>query len=139
MAVIDAHYPDLRAGYQKVYPGNRYGNALGAYYDKLNRRFAKVALPAGIPLRIPDTLFGDLLDETDRVTVILEQLDYLSRLNGRETSFGTAARAVASNKRPLRTFHGQPDIGRGAAAVIEEILETGTSSLYRRLLGVGEC
>jgi DNA repair photolyase len=141
MAVIDAHYPSLRAGYEKVYPGNRYGNALGAYYDKLNRRFAKVALPSGLALRIPDTLFGDLLDDRDRVTVILEQLDYLCRLNGRETAFGAAARTVASRGLPPHPVGGKTEhrqgIGRAAAAVIDEILETGTSSDYRSLLGKG--
>ncbi len=138
MAVIDAHYPDLRPGYEKVYPGNRYGSALGAYYDKLNRRFARVARDFRIPLRIPDTLFGDLLGNSDRAQVILGQLGDLFRMRGENTPYAKAARTLAALDRPLEEVIDDIDrrVGAAAGAVIREIRETGTSALYReRIFG----
>lgn len=137
MEFIDRRFPSLRPGYEKVFPGNRYGNALSAYYDKLQRRFFKVAAPRGIPLRIPDTLFPDNLDDTDRIIVILEQLDYLHRLRGHPTRFGRAAHRIATAN--PNTAGGAPleipsGLDRASQDVICEISSTGTSALYRRLL-----
>jgi hypothetical protein len=56
---------------------------------------ARVAFIYRIHPRMPPALFRDLLSRRDLAVVILEHLDYLYRLRGRQTPLGRAAWALS--------------------------------------------
>jgi DNA repair photolyase len=132
------HHPELVGEYRKIYRGERWGQATGQYYRSLNERFRRLAGRYSIPLRMPPELFRDLLDEQDRVVVVLDQMDYLFRLRGKSSAYGYAARAVARLTGPLReqllTGTPLPGISGKTRTLIDEILTTGTAREYERLL-----
>lgn len=132
--------PELVAEYNKIYSGDKWGNAHPAYYGQLYKNFYAVAGKYKIPLRIPSSLFSDLIDKDDLVVVILEQLDYILKLKGRSSSFAHAARSVSQIKEPLaevaddlQKYRG---IGPKTVSIIKEILKTGRCKWYEKeLLG----
>ena len=132
--------PELVAEYNKIYSGDKWGNAHPAYYGQLYKNFYAVAGKYKIPLRIPSSIFSDLIDKDDLVVVILEQLDYILKLKGRSSSFAHAARSVSQIKEPLaevaddlQKYRG---IGPKTVSLIKEILDTGRCQWYEKeLLG----
>jgi DNA repair photolyase len=132
------HHPELLSEYRKIYRGDRWGQATGEYYRILNERFRHIADRYPIPLRMPPELFRDLLDERDRVVVMLDQMDYLFRLRGKSSACGYAARSVSRLADPIREQLGTgkplPGISGRARDLIEEILRTGTAREYEQLL-----
>jgi len=138
LELLRQRYPHLIPRYQSTYAANRWGQPAREYSDDLQRRFREITRNYGIPIRIPSGLFRDILDENDLATVILEHIDYLLRLDGKHSPFGTAARSLSIIHRQLPLI--QPDLceikgvdGR-ARRIVEEILRTGTSTLYEQLL-----
>jgi DNA repair photolyase len=135
------HHPESLEAYGKIYGGDRWGQPAGAYVRILNERFLRAAAGYSLPLRMPPELFGDLLDDRDRVVVILDQMDYLFRLRGRRSAYGAASRAIAGMPGPIRDALTRGELPSGvstkARALIEEILETGTAGLYEELLHAG--
>jgi DNA repair photolyase len=135
---LSRHHSEFLAEYRKIYRGDRWGQATGEYYRSLHERFRRIAFKYDLPLRMPPELFNDLLDERDRVVVILEQMDYLFRLRGKSSAYGYAARAVARPAEPIREQLAAgiplPGISGKARALIEEILATGTAGEYEQLL-----
>ena len=91
-----------------------------------------------IPKRIPLELFKDILSENDLVIVILEHLDYLLKLEGKKSPFGYAAYTISQIHKPLSTLLNDllaiKGIGKTTGKIIREILLTGTSSYYEKLL-----
>jgi DNA repair photolyase len=138
IALVSEHHPDLLPGYRKIYPGNRWGSALPAYYAKIGRRLAPIARELNLPLRMPVALWGDLVDETEKVIIILEQLDYLARLETGRSDFGRAARTIANSNRPIHDLLNAPSLieklGPFIQELVREIVTTGTSRYYRKLL-----
>ncbi len=137
--VLQAHSPELMAAYHALYPGdNKWGQTTSAYHHALSQTFHSVAQQHHIPLRIPPTLYRDILDENDLVVVILEHLDYLLRLEGQKSPFGYAAYVISQVKEPLPTMQGRlrtlKGVGPMTAKVILEILATGRSADYEQLL-----
>jgi hypothetical protein len=132
------HHPDVLDQYRKIYRGNRWGQATGEYYRRLHERFLRIAADYDLPLRMPPELFGDLLDDRDRIVVILDQLDYLFRLRGKASNYGSAARRIAGLAVPIReqlhTGEPLPGINAKVRALIDEILSTGSAELYEKLL-----
>jgi hypothetical protein len=132
------HHPEYLQDYRNIYRGDRWGQATGEYYRRLHERFLRIAERYNLPLRMPPELFGDLLDDRDRIVVILDQLDYLFRLRGKASAYGSASRAVAGLVEPVREqlLSGKPlpGISGKARALIGEILETGSAELYEQLL-----
>ena len=132
------HHPELPGEYRKIYRADPWGQAEGGYYRSLHERFRRIAAEFPFPLRMPPELFSDLLDERDRVVVILDQMDYLFRLRGKASAFGRAARAAARLPDPfldqLRTEKALPGISGKARTLIDEILATGSAGLYEELL-----
>jgi DNA repair photolyase len=139
---LSKHRPELLSRYRATYRGDRWGQATGEYYRELNKRFWAIAAAAGIPLRMPPNLYRDLLDERDRIVVMLDQMDYLLRLRGKRSSYGYAAHTVSRRQGPvsdLSTDNLLPGdqirgISAKAGAVIAEIISTGTAKEYERLL-----
>jgi DNA repair photolyase len=132
------HHAELVSEYRKIYRGDPWGQATGEYYRSLNERFRRIACNYNLPLRMPPELFGDLLDERDRIVVILDQMDYLFRLRGKASVYGRAARAIARMAEPilnqLQSGKPLPGINAKVRALIDEILETGTAEQYEQLL-----
>ncbi len=136
--VLKKNYPKLISEYQKIYLGNKWGEATRKYYGEINRIFDKAAKKYRIPIRIPAFLFKDILNKNDLVVVVLEQLDYLLKIRGAKSPYGYAAYSISKLKEPLSTIKGKlrelKGVGKTTEGIILEILETGTSSYYKKLL-----
>ncbi len=133
--VVLERKPELKEGYRKIYPQNPYGSAIPGYYDKIHRRFFPLAREGMLPVRMPDTLFGDLVSPNERAVILLEHMDYLCRAEGRKSGFGRAAyllRKIGGALPPMPA-----GMGKEAAKTVLEIGETGTSREYRRMLFYG--
>jgi DNA polymerase/3'-5' exonuclease PolX len=87
---------------------------------------------------MPLSLYRDILEQNDLVVVILEHIDYLLKLEGKSSSFGYAAYSISQLKEPLSAMKGElqkiKGVSKAVEAVILEILETGSSSYYEKLL-----
>ena len=87
---------------------------------------------------MPLHLFKDIIDENDLVIVLLEHMDYYCKLHGKHSPFGYAAYSLAKMKKPIsemkNELRGIKGIGEVTESVIKEILETGSSGYYRKLM-----
>jgi DNA repair photolyase len=136
--VTSRYHPGLAAEYQKIYTGNRWGEAAREYYSSLNKMFNSIVSKYRIPKRIPPALYKDILGENDLVVVVLEHIDYLLKLEGKKSPFGYVACSISQLREPLSDIRGGlqkiKGIGKTAEEIILEILETGSSSYYGQLL-----
>lgn len=124
--------------YDMIYRDDPYGNARPDYLYMLNELVFAVARPYRIPLRMPPSIFGQVMDENDKIGVMLEHMDYFHRARGYKSTFGWAARKVRELEVPLRSMADRlrsvSGIGPASADLIREILATGTSPSYEKLL-----
>lgn len=138
MDVLKQQYPDLLINYQNIYSNNKWGSPSGEYFNSLNQLFHTIAKVSHMPVRIPLFLFQDILSENDLVVVLLEHIDYLSKLQGKKSPYGYAAYSISQIKTPLSDlkFHLREikGVGRVTEKIILEILATGTSSYYESLM-----
>ncbi|MFW6122426.1 MAG: radical SAM protein [Petrotogales bacterium] len=136
--VLRKNYPDLIVEYQNIYKGNKWGEATKEYYNALNLMFNKIVKKFKIPSRIPPRFYKDILSENDLVIVILEQISYLLGLEGRKSPYGYAAYQISKLKQPLSTMKNDlreiKGIGKTTEKIILEILRTGSSSYYEKIL-----
>lgn len=135
---LQRYNPKLLTEYHMIYKGSPWGEAIHEYYDSLNRAFHFLMQQYNIPKRIPPALFKDFLSENDLVIVILEHLDYLLKLEGRRSPFGYAAYSLSQIQAPLSTMLHQlqtvKGVGKTTESIIRDILRTGSSPYYERLL-----
>ena len=135
------NYPELIREYDIIYGKNKWGEVKEEYSREASLRFSSIAKKHKMPRRIPPALYEDILSENDLVIVILEQIDYLLRLEARKSPFGYAAYSISRIKEPLGVMKGRlrelRGIGRVTEDLILEILETGRSSYHSELLGGG--
>ena len=138
MDKLKTHYPDLLLEYQTLYQNNKWGSPSPAYAQTLNFLFSSIAKAYQIPSRIPLYLFKDIVSENDVVVVLLEHIDYLSRLKGKKSPFGYAAYSLSQIQTPLSDLKYRlqqiKGVGKVTERIITEILDTGTSSYYEQLL-----
>jgi DNA repair photolyase len=131
-------HPDLIAEYQNIYKGSEWGEATKEYYSLISQRFNSIAKKYKMPKRMPLALYRDILEQNDLVVVILEHIDYLLKLEGKPSSFGFAAYSISQLKEPLSAMKGELQKIKGVSKTIEpvilEILETGSSLYYEKLL-----
>jgi len=131
-------YPELIAAYHQIYKKDFWGQASSEYYASIQKTFNVIAKTYKIPKRIPPKLYSDILDENDRVVVILEHIDYLLKSEGKPSNFGYAAFSISAIKEPLSSMKQEIHHIKGVGPIIEktirEILETKTSSFYEKLL-----
>ena len=131
-------YPDIAAKYKDIYSYSKWGEPSKDYADAINLAFNTIARRYKVPMRIPTSLYRDILDENDRVIVILEHIDYLLKMRGEKSSLGYAAYSISQVQEPLSDMKGELNKIKGVsdktAHIILEILQTGTSSLYDQLL-----
>jgi DNA repair photolyase len=130
-------HPELIAKYEKIYEANEWGQATEEYYNRINSIFNKVSRKYKIARRIPPAFYRDILSENDLVVVMLEQLDYFLRLEGKRSSFGYAAYAISKLDAPLSTMKSRlreiGGVGERTEEIILEILETKNSAYYNNL------
>jgi DNA repair photolyase len=131
-------HPELIAEYQNIYRGSEWGEATREYYGSISQRFNSIAQKYRMPRRMPPVLYRDILEQNDLAVVILEHIDYLLKLEGKSSPFGYAAYSISQLKEPLSTMKGElqkiKGVSKAVEAVILEILETGSSSYYEKLL-----
>ncbi len=140
LKVLENKFPELSTKYTTLYRENRWGQASGDYYDHLNIRFFKLAKKYRVPVRIPFAFYNDILSENDRVIVILEHMDYLLKIRGDASSYAYAAYSLSKLKEPLSILKSEwkkvSGVGTFTEGIIREILQTGTSAYYERLMGL---
>ncbi|MCX5991497.1 MAG: radical SAM protein [Chloroflexi bacterium] len=138
MAALKKYRAQLDGGYQRTYPGNRWGEPSAEYLGSLNMAFNAIAKKYGLPIRMPQALYGEILSKDDLVIVILEHIDYLLKIEGRKSPFGYAAYSISQLKEPLSDLRGElhriKGVGGATQAIILEILKKGRSSYYEQLL-----
>jgi len=139
MNVLNNHFPELTVDYYTIYRGDKWGSATGDYYNSINLMFNTIAKTYKMPMRIPLSLFKDILSKNDLVVVLLEHIDYLLKLQGKKSPYGYAAYSISQIKTPLSglEYHLREIRGVGSFTekIIKEILKTGTSSYYESLSG----
>lgn len=138
MNVLQKNYPNLITEYEIIYPDNKWGNVHPSYYHALNELFNSLIKQFEIPKRIPAHLFRDYLNINDLVTVILDQIDHLLKAKGQKSPYGYAAYSISQLEEPLglhrnrlKTLKG---VGPVTERIIHEIMNTGTSRYYEKLL-----
>ena len=134
---LSENYPHLGVEYANIYKGDKWGGATEEYYQSISQVFKIIAKNYNMPVRMPFNLFKGVVKGNDLVVVLLEHIDYLLKMEGRTSSFGYAAYLISQVKEPLSEFSDLGKIkgvGEITAGVIREILKTGTSSYYKKLL-----
>ena len=131
--------PEVIANYKQLYDGkNKWGQATGEYYNTISAIFNEMSKKYKVARRMPPALYKDILSENDLVTVMLEQLDYFLKLEGKRSSFGYAAYAISQLNSPLSTMKNKlreiKGVGEKTENIILEILETKNSSYYNSLI-----
>ena len=131
-------YPDIAAKYKDIYSYSKWGEPSKDYADAINLAFNTIARRYKVPMRIPTSLYRDILDENDRVIVMLEHIDYLLKMRGEKSSLGYAAYSISQVQEPLSNMKGElrkiKGVGEKAEAIILDILDKGTSAYYEQLL-----
>ena len=135
---LHKNYPNLSLEYQMIYRADTWGNAIPEYSQQLQQMFHSIAKQYQIPKRIPPQFYKDILNENDRVIVILEHLDYLMKLEGKKSPFGYAAYSISQLQQPLSTMMNSlrsiRGVGPATEKIICEIITNGSSSYYEHLL-----
>ncbi len=135
---LQTYKPNLQVNYEQIYRKDRWGSATPCYDQSLNETFQMIVSTYKIPKRIPPSLFSNILSENDRVIVILEHIDYLQKMKGKQSSYGYAAHAISQLHRPLSEMNDSlqtiPGVGPVTEKIIQEILRTKTSMYYEQLL-----
>jgi len=136
--ILKRHFPELTTEYVNIYKGNKWGAATKEYYDSINQIYHTIMEKYKIPTRMPPHLFKDILEKKELVIVILEHIDYLLKLKGQASPYGYAAYSISQSKEPFSTLRGDlqrlKGVGKTTERIILEILETGTSSYYEKLI-----
>jgi DNA repair photolyase len=135
---IEKYNSQLISKYNNIYNKNKWGNASTKYYESLNNTLNCVAKKYEIPIRIPPTIYRNLLNENDLVIIILEHIDYLLKIRGKKSPYGYAAYSISKVKKELSELHENlrqiKGVGVTTEKIIKEILATRTSKYYEKLL-----
>ena len=135
---LQKNFPDLMVEYNNIYKGDKWGSPTDKYNKSIYQTFDIVARKYRIPQRIPPHLFSDILSENDLVVVILEHIDYFMKMQNKKSPYGYAAYSISQLKEPLSNMKNDlqnlKGVGRVTEKIILEILETGRSSYYEKLL-----
>jgi DNA repair photolyase len=138
METLKENFPGLLPHYENIYLKNKWGEPTKEYNQSISQTFNLLSKKYKIPRRIPAYLYKDILEENDLVVVILEQLDYLAKLEEKPSPYGYAAHCISKLKEPLsgikdnlRSIKG---VGKVTESIIKEILKTGSSKYYEKLL-----
>lgn len=135
---LNKSYPWLIENYNKIYLGSEWGQATDSYYKNLSMVFNKAISKHQLPQRIPARLFNNILYENDLIIVMLEQIDYLLKNKGESSPYGYAAYSISKLTEPISTIKNNlqqlKGVGSFTEKIILEILETGTSKYYEKVI-----
>jgi DNA repair photolyase len=124
--------------YDILYRGDKWGNPVSEYSAMLHELLFAAAGRFGIPVRMPPSIFGPVLDMNGRVQVILEHMDYIRRNRGLKSTFGYAARGIAKLEGPVTVMRKRlreiSGIGPSTELLVREIIDTGTSLQYEKMI-----
>lgn len=138
MKSLSENFPSLTMEYENIYKENKWGGTTSEYYETINYTFDTFAKKYQMPKRIPAYLFNNILNENDLVTVILEQIDYLLKLKGYKSNYGSAAYSIRNASQSLSEIRQElsqiQGVGPTIRKIIWEILDTGTCKYYEKLL-----
>lgn len=138
LKTLNKYYPHLIIDYSNIYKKNIWGIPGEEYQKSVHETFNNISKKYKIPRRIPPYLFKDILSENDLVIVILEHLDYLLKLEGKKSSYRWAANSISKLTEPLSSMESNlrqlNGVGPTTEKIILEILKTGSSSYYEKLL-----
>ena len=138
MKVLQQNYPNFVVDYHNIYKDDKWGSPIGEYYNSIYQTFDVIAKRYKMPQRVPPSLFSDIIDENDLVVVILEHIDYFMKMQGKKSPYGYAAYSISQLNEPLSSMKTKLQSIRGVGSftekIILEILETGSSSYYEKLL-----
>ena len=136
--VLQEYNPQLQKSYEAIYKGDKWGGANYSYYESINKLFFKLANKYNITVRIPARVFSNLIDQNDLIIVILEQMDYILKLRNEKSPYGYAAFSISQLNEPITEYRNKLQSLKGVGPVTEkiilEILETGTTKYYEKLL-----
>ena len=136
--VLQDYCPERIVDYENIYNKDKWGSPKLGYSTTLHQTFYRIAKKYKIPVRVPPHLFRDILDENNRVIVILEHMDYLLKMEGKKSPYGYAAYSISKLQQPLSTMTDKlqtlKGVGNTTERIILEILRTGSSSYYEQLL-----
>lgn len=132
-------YPHLVLPYNELYKNNQqWGNTTWDYSTKINAIFHRLATDMQLFKRIPLYIYQPMLNITDTVIVILEHLDYLARLQNMKSPYGFAAYSISQMSSSILDIKDRltqiKGVGEHTAQIIREIIETGTSGFYERIM-----
>ncbi len=138
MRTLKENFPGFLPQYANIYLKNKWGEPVKEYYQSVHQTFNLLSKKYRMPRRIPASLYKDILEENDLVTVMLEQLDYLAKLEEKPSPYGYAAYSISKLKEPLSEIKSNlrsiKGVGKVTESIIKEILRTGSSDYYEKLL-----
>jgi len=138
MNTLKKYFPHILLEYDSIYKDSKWGVTTNEYYETINFTFDTFAKKYKIPKRIPSYIFNNILSENDLVIVILEQIDYLLKLKGYKSNYGYAAYSISKLNKSLSEIRSEltriNGIGQTIRKIIWEILDTGTSKYYEKLM-----
>jgi DNA repair photolyase len=138
MHVLNNYNPILDVSYDVIYSHDPYGQAVPDYYASLLATFFASSQACHMPVRMPPCLWSDLLSENERVVVFLEHIDYMLKMRGQHSAYGYAAWNLSQVAGPLSLQRSRLDeikgVGKTIAAIVREILDTGSCRFYEWLL-----
>lgn len=139
MKCIEKYYPSLVKSYQNLYENSgKYGSANKDYYIHINRRFISLAKKYKMPIRIPISLYNDILDINDLAVVMLEHIDYLVKRQGKDTPYSYSAYQISKLEKPLYIMKDDlksiKGVGEVTEKLLKEIIETRNCKYLNMLL-----
>lgn len=134
---LNSNYPHLIEKYNKIYIENKWGSADMRYIKNLQDYYNSLTEHTNFPKRIPFDIYKDQLSTNDKVSVMLDQLDYLCKCQRMNSPYGKAAwsiRNLKSSIREIADLKSIPGIGKFTEKIIRDILKNGESEFYNEML-----
>lgn len=133
-------HPDLIPKYDQIYSESGYSQNR-EYVEKLNSTVLQVCRKYEMPLRIPHKLFHGKIGIKDEISHVLSQIGYLLDLMGkRGSAYRKAANQVFKTTEDVTKLSEEgriteiPGVGEKIGKVIDEIIQTGKSEHYLKLI-----
>jgi len=136
-SVIKRYYPHLIPKYRAVY-NNKYGNPNIYYETKVNKLFYTLAEKHKVSIKIPFRIFNDSLDINKKVVVIFDHIHDMLNQMGVKNNFNNISIEISKIKESLSDIYKYlyqfDNIDDNSISIIKEIVETGRSSLYDKVM-----
>jgi len=137
---LERNHPELVLEYEKIYSAaDPWGAPDSRYFSDVEKIFCELCDKYRLPKRMPSTLFESVVSKKELVVLILEQLDYLVKLRGKKSPYGYASSQIWNDAKPVEFYTydnllQMPGIGTVTANIITEIITTGRSGYYEKML-----